>query len=49
VCVIYDMHTTPVPDARIAEWYTVRDGKIGSMSVVFDAGPFAQLFEGRDG
>jgi hypothetical protein len=49
VCVIYDMHTAPVPDARIAEWYTVRAGKIGSMSVVFDARPFAPLFEGREG
>ena len=45
VCVIYDMQTTPVPDARIAEWYTVRDGKIAAMSVVFDARPFAPLFE----
>ena len=47
VCVIYDMHTQPVPDAWIAEWYTVRDGKIRSISVVFDARPFAPLFEGR--
>jgi ketosteroid isomerase-like protein len=47
VCVIYDMHTRPVPDARIAEWYTVRDGKIAAISVVFDARPFAPLFEGR--
>ena len=49
VCVIYDMHTGPVPDARIAEWYTVRDGKIASASVVFDARPFAPLFKGRGG
>ena len=49
VCVIYDMHTGPVPDARIAEWYTVRDGKIAAVSVVFDARPFAPLFEGREG
>jgi ketosteroid isomerase-like protein len=48
VCVIYDMHTGPVPDARIAEWYTVRDGKIAAASVVFDARPFAPLFEQRE-
>ena len=49
VCVIYDMHTQPVPDARIAEWYTVRDGTIAAVSVVFDARPFAPLFEGGGG
>ena len=27
----------------------VRDGKIASVSVVFDARPFAPLFEGREG
>jgi ketosteroid isomerase-like protein len=47
VCVIYDMHTAPVPDARIAEWYRVRDGKVAAVSVVFDARPFAPLFEQR--
>jgi ketosteroid isomerase-like protein len=49
VCIIYDMHTGPVPDSRIAEWYTVRDGRIASISVVFDARPFAPLFERREG
>jgi ketosteroid isomerase-like protein len=48
VCVIYDMHTVPVPESRIAEWYTVRDGKIAAVSVVFDARPFAPLFEARE-
>jgi SnoaL-like domain len=45
VCVIYDLHTAPVPEARVAEWYTVRDVKIATVSVVFDARPFAPLFE----
>jgi ketosteroid isomerase-like protein len=49
VCVIYDMHTGPVPDARIAEWYTVRGGRIAAISAVFDARPFAPLFAERQG
>jgi ketosteroid isomerase-like protein len=49
VCVIYDMHTGPVPDARIAEWYTVRDGRIAAISAVFDARPFAPVLAGRQG
>jgi hypothetical protein len=45
LCVIYDLETAPVPSSRTCEWYTVRDGKIASVSVVFDARPFAPLFE----
>ena len=45
VCVIYDLKTAPVPTARTCEWYRVRDGKVASVSVVFDARPFAPLFE----
>ena len=45
VCVIYDLHTVPVPTAPVAEWYTVRDGKIASMQAFFDARPFAAMFE----
>jgi ketosteroid isomerase-like protein len=44
VCVIYDLKTAPVPSSRTCEWYRVRDGKIASVSVVFDARPFAPLF-----
>jgi hypothetical protein len=44
VCVIYDLHTQPVPNSRVAEWYTVRDGRIASIQVVFDARPFAAMF-----
>src|SRR6266516_1037427 len=49
VCVIYDLKTAPVPSSRTCEWYRVRGGKIASVSVVFDARPFAPLFEGRPG
>ena len=45
VCVIYDLKTAPVPSSRTCEWYRVREGKIASVSVVFDARPFAPLFE----
>jgi SnoaL-like domain len=44
-CVIYELRTAPVPTARIAEWYHVRDGRIARMLVLFDARPFAPLFE----
>ena len=45
VCVIYDLHTVPIPTAPVAEWYTLRDGKIASMQAFFDARPFAAMFE----
>jgi ketosteroid isomerase-like protein len=47
VCVIYDLKTAPVPSSRTCEWYRVRDGKIAAISVVFDARPFAPMFEAR--
>jgi hypothetical protein len=46
-CVIYDLKTTPVPNAGTCEWYTLRDGKIASITAMFDARPFAPLFEGE--
>jgi ketosteroid isomerase-like protein len=49
VCVIYDLKTAPVPSSRTSEWYQVRDGRIASVSVVFDARPFAPLFEAEHG
>ena len=49
VCVIYDLKTAPVPSSRTCEWYRVRDGRIASVSVVFDARPFAPLFEAEHG
>jgi ketosteroid isomerase-like protein len=45
VAVVYDLHTAPVPDAPVAEWYTLRDGKIASIQAFFDARPFAAMFE----
>ena len=47
VCVIYDLKTAPVPSSRTCEWYHVRDGKIASVVVIFDARPFAAIFEGH--
>ena len=44
VSVIYDLHTEPIPTAPVAEWYTVRDGKIASVRAFFDARPFAAMF-----
>jgi hypothetical protein len=46
-CVVYDVKTAPVPAARTCEWYHVRDGKIDWVTVVFDARPFAPLFEAQ--
>jgi ketosteroid isomerase-like protein len=47
VSVIYDLHTVPVPQAAVAEWYTVRDGKIASIQAFFDARPFAAMLQQR--
>jgi hypothetical protein len=47
VCVIYDLKTAPVPSSRTCEWYRVRDGRIESVSVVFDARPFAAMAEAQ--
>jgi hypothetical protein len=44
-CVIYDLKTTVVPTSRVCEWFRVRDGRIASISVVFDPRPFAARFE----
>ena len=49
VCVIYDLKTMPVPSSRTCEWYRVRDGRVASVSVVFDARPFAAMLEARQG
>ncbi|HEX9538064.1 MAG TPA: nuclear transport factor 2 family protein [Streptosporangiaceae bacterium] len=47
VCVIYDLKTAPVPRTPTCEWYRVRDGKVASVVVIFDARPFAAMFEGH--
>jgi len=49
VCVIYDLKTAPVPSSRICEWCQVRGGRIASVSVVFDARPFAPLLGAEHG
>jgi hypothetical protein len=36
------------PRSRTCEWYRVRDGKVAAVSVIFDARPFAPLFEHRE-
>ncbi len=48
VCVIYDLVTnTPAGTSPTAEWYHLRDGRISSVRVFFDARPFAPMFEHR--
>lgn len=44
-CLIYDLRTIPVPVARVCEWYRISGDQIASISAVFDARPFAPLFE----
>ena len=46
VCLIFDMVTHGAGTQPIAEWYAVRDGKIASLRVFFDARPFAALSGG---
>lgn len=46
-CIVYDVNTAPVPTARTAEWYHASNGKIDRVAVVFDARPFAPLFESQ--
>lgn len=46
VVTIYDLHTnSPAGTSRIAEWTTVKGGKIAEMRIFFDARPFAAMFE----
>ena len=48
VCIIYNLVTsTPAGSALTAEWYHLRDSKISSVRVIFDARPFAAMFENR--
>lgn len=47
VCLIFDMVTAGAGSQPTAEWYSVRDGRIASLRVIFDARPFAAMFEGR--
>ena len=48
VCVIYNLVTaSPAGTAPTAEWYHLRNGKISSVRVFFDARPFAAMFDQR--
>jgi limonene-1,2-epoxide hydrolase len=39
--VVYDAETHPVPHAIVAELLKVKDGKLASTDVIYDAAPFA--------
>jgi len=46
VVTIYDLHTnSPAGTSNIAEWATVKGGKIAEIRVFFDPRPFAAMFE----
>jgi SnoaL-like domain len=48
VCLLYNLITTTPPATSFtAEWYHVQGGKISSINVVFDARPYAAMFESR--
>jgi hypothetical protein len=47
VCLFCDLVTKTVGTSFVAEWYKVKDGKIGSVRAVFDARPFAAMFAQR--
>ena len=49
VGLFYDLKTKTVGTSFVAEWYQVKDGKITSVSVVFDARPFAAMFAKQAG
>jgi len=44
VSLFCDLKTKTVGTSFVAEWYQVKDGKIASVRVVFDARPFAAMF-----
>ena len=39
---VFYLLDTPVAKAPVAEWYTVRDGRIAQLRAYFDARPFAE-------
>lgn len=39
--VVYDVETHPVPHAVVAELLKIKDGKLASTQVIYDATPFA--------
>ena len=49
VSLFCDLKTKTVGTSFVAEWYKVKDGKIASVRVVFDARPFATMFAKQAG
>jgi len=49
VAMFCDLVTKVVGTSFVAEWYQVKDGKIVSIRVVFDARPFAAMFAATAG
>jgi len=49
VSLFCDLKTKVVGTSFVAEWYKVKDGKIASVRVVFDARPFAAMFAKQAG
>ena len=39
--VVYDVETYPVPHSSVAELIKIKDGKLSSTAVIYDATPFA--------
>jgi predicted SnoaL-like aldol condensation-catalyzing enzyme len=49
VCLLYDLRTkSPSVTSFTCDWYRVKNGKIKEIRVVFDARPFAAMFENRN-
>ncbi len=49
VSLFCDLKTKTVGTSFVAEWYRVKEGKIASVRVVFDARPFAAMFAKQAG
>ncbi len=49
VCAIYNFITTmdALANTRVAQWMKIKDGKIISIEVFFDAHAYASMFEAR--
>ena len=48
VCLIYELITSAPPATSLTcDWYHVERGMIKSIRVIFDARPYAAMFESR--
>ena len=43
--IVYSSETYPVPNATVAEYVTVKNGKIASTTVIYDGTPFAEYMK----